>query len=138
MRKHTSFNLKDALSIGVDNMQRNFAPMVEDVQRWHDTVITDTTAKLIIYEAFVEGGMEIPRHLLRPTHDLYFQPVHEEFMPRTLWSLNNRIQWCSKATRSDPSPTRRRTNRPILPGQETLARTSPTWGTSRGLKWGFN
>ena len=106
MRKHTSkFNLKDALSIGVDNMQRNFTPMVEDVERWHDTFITDTTAKLLIYEAFVEGGMEIPRHLLRPTHDLYFQPAHNEFTPRTLWSLNNAFSGAAKQL--DPIPHQR-------------------------------
>jgi hypothetical protein len=22
-------------------------------------------------------------------HELYFQPVHEEFQPRTMWSLSN-------------------------------------------------
>jgi len=30
-----------------------------------------------------------PEHLARRVHDLYFQPIHEEFQPRTMWSLSN-------------------------------------------------
>jgi hypothetical protein len=70
-------------------MQRNFDPMVKNVERWHDSRITDVTAKLLIYEAFVEGGLELPKHLVKPVHDYYFNPPHEEFGPRTMWSLNN-------------------------------------------------
>jgi hypothetical protein len=33
--------------------------------------------------------LESPRHLDRRIHDLYFNPQHEEFQPRTLWSLSN-------------------------------------------------
>ena len=46
-------------------------------------------AKLIIYRAFIESDLEVPKHLARPVHDLYFNPQHEEFQPRTLWSLSN-------------------------------------------------
>lgn len=106
MRKHTrNFNLADALSIGVDNIQRNFEPMVKDVERWQDCQITDTSAKLLIYEAFVEGAMDIPKHLMRPTHDYYFQPPHEEFTPRTLWSLNNSFSGAAKQL--EPIPRQR-------------------------------
>jgi hypothetical protein len=106
MRKHTrNFNLADALSIGVDNIQRNFEPMVKDVERWQDAQLTDASAKLLIYEAFVEGGMELPKHLMRPTHDYYFQPPHDEFAPRTVWSLNNAFSGASKAL--EPIPLQR-------------------------------
>jgi hypothetical protein len=27
--------------------------------------------------------------LAKPVHDLYFSPKHEEFQPRTMWSLSN-------------------------------------------------
>jgi hypothetical protein len=30
------------------------------------------TAKVVIYEAFVEGKLETPKHLARTVHDLYF------------------------------------------------------------------
>jgi hypothetical protein len=41
----------------------------------------------VIYEAFVEGRLEAPKHLARSVHDLYFEPKYEEFRPRTIWSL---------------------------------------------------
>ena len=31
------------------------------------------TARLIIYQAFIEGQLDVPKHLARPVHDLYFQ-----------------------------------------------------------------
>jgi hypothetical protein len=45
--------------------------------------------KVVIYEAFVEGKLEAPKHLARTVHDLYFEPKYEEFRPRTIWSLSN-------------------------------------------------
>ena len=33
----------------------------------------------------------MPKHLARRVHDLYFNPLHEEFAPRTMWSLSNAI-----------------------------------------------
>jgi hypothetical protein len=38
LRPHTkNFNLQSAPSIGVDNVQRNFGPMVQAVQTWRST-----------------------------------------------------------------------------------------------------
>ena len=51
--------------------------------------LTDVTAKVVIYEAFVEGKLEAPKHLARTVHDLYFEPKYEEFRPRSIWSLSN-------------------------------------------------
>jgi len=51
--------------------------------------LTDVTAKVVIYEAFVEGRLEAPKHLARTVHGLYFEPKYEEFRPRTIWSLSN-------------------------------------------------
>ena len=70
-------------------MQRNFEPMRKQVEAWQRTELTDVTAKVVIYEAFVEGKLEAPRHLVRAVHDLYFKPRYEEFKPRTIWSLSN-------------------------------------------------
>jgi hypothetical protein len=53
------------------------------------TWVSSETAKVIIYEAFVEGRLEAPKHLARSVHDLYFEPKYEEFQPRTIWSLAN-------------------------------------------------
>ncbi len=90
LAKHTrNFSLQDSLSIGVDRMQRNFEPMRRQVEAWRRCQLSDEAAKLIIYRAFVEGELEVPRHLARVVHSRYFDPQHEEFAPRTMWSLSN-------------------------------------------------
>lgn len=90
LAKHSkNFSLQNALSIGCDQMQRNFEPMVKSVQLWQDSQLSDVTARLIIYRAFIEGELDAPRHLDRVVHSHYFQPKHEDFQPRTMWSLSN-------------------------------------------------
>jgi hypothetical protein len=70
-------------------MQRNFEPMQKQVEAWQRFELTDVTAKVVIYEAFVEGRLEAPKHLARTVHDLYFELEYEEFRSRTIWSLSN-------------------------------------------------
>ena len=70
-------SLTAALSVGVDEMQRNFDAMRMQVEAWRESQIPNATAKLIIYRAFIESDLEVPRHLARPVHDLYFNPQHE-------------------------------------------------------------
>ncbi len=90
LAKHSrSFSLIDCVSVGVDRMQRNFEPMRKQVEAWQKYELTDVTAKVVIYEAFVEGRLEAPKHLVRTVHDLYFEPKYEDFKPRTVWSLSN-------------------------------------------------
>jgi hypothetical protein len=90
LAKHSkNFSLQNALSIGVDLMQRNFDGMSKQVDAWRETQLSDVAAKLVIYRAFIESDLEVPKHLARPVHDLYFNPQHDEFQPRTLWSLSN-------------------------------------------------
>src|SRR5579864_5297781 len=80
LAKHSkSFNLIDTLAVGVDRIQRNFEPMQRQVEGWRQTQITDDRAKLILYEAFVEGELEAPRSLLSEVHRLYFNPQYPEF-----------------------------------------------------------
>ena len=70
-------------------MQRNFEPIRKQVEAWQRSELTDVTAKVVIYEAFVEGKLEAPKQLARTIHDLYFEPEYEEFRLRTIWSLSN-------------------------------------------------
>ena len=87
LAKHSkSFSLIDCISVGVDRMQRNFELMRRQIEAWQRSELTDVTAKVFIYEAFVEGRLEAPKHLARSVHDLYFEPKYEEFLPRTIWS----------------------------------------------------
>jgi hypothetical protein len=104
LAKHSkNFRLLDSLSVGVDQCQRNFKPMVEAVERWRDTQLSDVSAKLLIYEAFIEGAADLPRHLAKDVHNYYFQPPHEDFAPRTLWSLQNSFTGAIKQLEAIPS-----------------------------------
>ena len=41
-------------------MQRNFEPMRKQVEAWQRSELTDVTAKVVIYEVFVEGSIRRP------------------------------------------------------------------------------
>ena len=108
LAKHSkSFSLVDAISVGVDRMQRNFEPMRKQVELWRQSELTDVTAKMIIYQAFIESELEVPRHLASRVHDLYFEPQYDEFKPRTVWSLSNAFTSAFKDL--DPIPQFRAT-----------------------------
>jgi len=83
-------------------MQRNIEPMRKQVEAWQRSELTDVTAKVVIYEAFVEGRLEAPKHLARSVHDLYFERNYDEFRPRTIWSLSN--AFTSAFKEMDPIP----------------------------------
>jgi hypothetical protein len=103
LAKHTkNLSLVDILAVGVDRMQRNFEPMRKQVETWKRTRLADDAAKLTIYRAFVEGELDVPKHLARHVHDLYFNPQIEEFEPRTTWSLSNAFTSAFKEL--DPIP----------------------------------
>jgi len=36
--------------------------------------LTAVTAKVVIYETFVERKLEAPKHLARTVYDIYFEP----------------------------------------------------------------
>ena len=90
LAKHSKhFSLIDSIAIGVERMQRNFEPMQKQVEAWRGAQITDDSAKLIIYRAFVEGDLDVPHRLARDVHQSYFEPQYEDFAPRTMFSLSN-------------------------------------------------
>ena len=62
LAKHSkSFSLIDAISVGVDRMQRNFEPMRRQVETWRAQQLTSATAKLVIYRAFIEDELDGPK-----------------------------------------------------------------------------
>jgi hypothetical protein len=90
LAKHSkSFDLIDAISIGVDKAQRNFEPLQKTVNDWKAYDLSDSQAKLIIYEAFVEGKLQVAPKLMKTVHHYYFEPQYDEFKAATLWSLSN-------------------------------------------------
>jgi hypothetical protein len=88
LAKHSkSFSLIDCISVGVDRMQRSFEPMRKQVEAWQRSELTDVTAKVVIYEAFVQGELEAPKHLARTVHGGWRNPrpgaaSHRRFCPR--------------------------------------------------------
>jgi hypothetical protein len=88
-RHSNSFNLIEQVSIGVDRIQRNFAPLNEQIELWSARQLSDDDARVILYKAFLEKGIPVPLKLLKDTHNHYFNPQYEEFAPRTLFSLSN-------------------------------------------------
>ena len=76
--------------------------MRKQVETWQKSELIDVTAMVVIYEAFVEGRLEAPKHLARTVHDLYFEPKYEEFRAQTIWSLSNAFTSAFKEL--DPIP----------------------------------
>jgi hypothetical protein len=104
LAKHSKhFDLHAALSVGVDQMQRNFQPMIDQVCNWRSSQISDDYAKLVIYKAFVEDELEAPKHLAREVHAQYFNPTLPDFTPRTKWSLQNSFTSAFKILEPVPS-----------------------------------
>jgi uncharacterized protein DUF932 len=90
LSKHSkNFRLNDAISIGLDQAQRGFSPMQARVEAWRETAITDDMARLTIFKAFVEDQLDAPKHLAKDVWHNWQAPAHEEFQPRTSYSLQN-------------------------------------------------
>ena len=86
--KHTpGLELAEAISVGVDRIQRNFASLEDQIGAWQRRGLYDSQAKLIIYQAFIQS--DYPKQLMNNVHDYYFNPRHDEFAGRNLWSLSN-------------------------------------------------
>ena len=76
--------------------------MRRQVESWRAQQLSPAAAKLMIYRAFIEGDLEIPKHLVRRVHERYFTPQHQEFESRTMWSLSNAFTSAFKEL--DPIP----------------------------------
>jgi hypothetical protein len=93
-------SLVDVLSVGIDWNQRNFEPMKKQVEAWKATRIPDEAAKLVIYRAFVEGELDVLKHLARRVHDLHFNPQIEEIAPKRSKSKGSKARRDTKFPRA--------------------------------------
>jgi hypothetical protein len=64
--------------------------MRRQVEAWQPSELIDVTAKVVIYEAFVEGKLEAPKHLARTVHELYFLCGAEIYVALALESIERR------------------------------------------------
>lgn len=90
-RKHTkNLVVEDAVGLGLERVQRQFQPMLDQLFAWRNHQLPDQAAKAIIFDAFIKGELDIKaKHLATAVAEYYFEPRHPEFQPRTLWSLSN-------------------------------------------------
>jgi hypothetical protein len=44
--------------------------MRRQVEQWRDQQLSTAAAKLIIYRAFIEGELNVPKHLAGSVHDM--------------------------------------------------------------------
>lgn len=87
-QRHTwRFHLAGELSNAVSRWQVKADAFVDGIQTLKSQILTDTEAKAMICDAFAQGIMPV-RFLGDVLHE-YLQPRHEEFSPRTAWSLQN-------------------------------------------------
>jgi len=101
LAKHSKkFNLQDALTLGVDRIQRNWTPLQEALTHRRNFELTDDQARLRIYEAFIAG--RFPIKLMKTVDREYFVPQYDEFKPKTLWSLENAFTSTFKALKPVP------------------------------------
>jgi hypothetical protein len=110
-RKHSKTleaELQDVLAVGVDRVQRQFEPMLAQVDAWRNHSLSDTQAKEIVYDAFVREAIDCPKHLMREVDSLYFEPKFDDFRPRTVYSLQN--AFTSAFQKLDPIPMYRATS----------------------------
>src|ERR1044071_3660990 len=90
LAKHSAkLNLIDLISVGVDKIQRNFEPLKTQIRDWREYQLETRNAKEIIYDAFLDSKLGLPRNLMPEVHRIYFNPEVDDFKPRTLWSLSN-------------------------------------------------
>ena len=89
--KHTSrFSLQDAVALGVDRIHRNLDGVSQQVQRFREHEVSTRLAEEVIYRAFVhERGPRLPKSIMDSVHRNWHEPEHEEFHPKTAWSLAN-------------------------------------------------
>jgi hypothetical protein len=97
----------DAISLGIDRIQRNFEPLEVQVAQWKAKQLSDLQAKSIICDAFIGDKLEAPKHIGKLVYEHYFQPKYPEFEPRNEWSLQNAFTSAFKEL--DPVPQFRAT-----------------------------
>jgi len=87
-KKHTSgLNLRGEMIGAVDTFEGRYLTMEEQVHKLQEREISDETAKSLMLDSFAQELL--PKQYLPEVVKHYFEPQHEEFRPRTMWSLHN-------------------------------------------------
>ncbi len=99
LAKHSkNFDLVEAVSMGVDRIQRSWQPLREAIEYKRRYTLNSTDAQSLIYRCFMEN--KLPVKLLRAVHREFFvAPSFEEFKQPTVWSLENAFTTAFKELR---------------------------------------
>lgn len=83
LNKHSkNLDLIEAVSMGVDRIQRQWTPLKEAITLKKETAIEEMDAKMFIYDAFTKN--KFPVSLFKSVHDDYFGKDD-----RTVWGMEN-------------------------------------------------
>ena len=87
-RKHTAkLDLSVEIRSAIDRYEEQFLVYRNAISRQKKLKLTDDQAKIMIFEVFSKSVM--PLKIMHDVTQNYFEPPHEEFSSRTMWSLNN-------------------------------------------------
>jgi uncharacterized protein DUF932 len=88
-QKHsTGFNLIDQIAVGMQRWQQHTTCLVNEIDAWKNRGIGVNEAKALILDAFVQREI-MPVRFVHDVVKEWNEPRHEDFSPRTLWSLHN-------------------------------------------------
>lgn len=92
-RYTTRTNLHEVITDGYEDFIQNYKILQAEVDRMKSTVITESQAKLIIFEVFYR--QIFPIKWMRRVTQLYLEPEHKDFKVGNLWSLINAAASCA-------------------------------------------
>ena len=98
-KRHTkNLDIRFEIMEGVNRAVTGYRGFQRQIEAWKQDGISDTSAKATILDAAVKQVM--PLHLIPQVVTEYFEPRHDEFKPRTMWSLHNAFTESFKALKS--------------------------------------
>jgi hypothetical protein len=87
-RRHTSgLVIMDEIVLAMDRYEQHARTLRTDVETLQNSALTDTEAKALLHDVFMQEAMAW--RFFKNVSNEYFNPRHEEFAPRTKWSLHN-------------------------------------------------
>jgi hypothetical protein len=86
-RHDWSFSITAELTGAVGRWQQHADILVDEINTLKNRTLSNIEAKAMICDVFTQGIM--PSRFLSEVVKEYLEPRHEEFAPRTAWSLNN-------------------------------------------------
>lgn len=96
-RKHTSgLMLEPEIIRAVSKYEAQYMNLKGQITGLQSTEITDDRAKSIMWDAFCGKKPAMPLKYRNAVARTYFEPPHEEFASRTLWSLHNAFSEVAK------------------------------------------